>query len=120
MSYSVREIGEPSTVATGAGAALSGAAAGAAACWPFPHAVSKTAAMAVTMDARVQGVLKNWVICFLYAKKKRLRPKANAPGGGSLALNGAFSPIFHALASATGCMPHRITNVVSVSVHRGQ
>src|SRR5271170_934047 len=85
-------MGEPSTVATGAAAGFSGAV-GAEACWPFPHAAINTA-MAVTMDARVHGVLKNWVICFLYAKKKRLRPKAYAPGGGSLALNSAISPIF--------------------------
>src|ERR1700685_1840497 len=93
MSYSAREMGEPSTVATGAGAALSATAGAAACCWPFPHAAINTT-MAVTMDARVHGVLKNWVICFLYAKKKRLRPKAYAPGGGSLALNSAISPIF--------------------------
>src|SRR5271167_3533075 len=92
MSYSTRETGEPSTVATGAAAGFSGAL-GAEACWPFPHAAINTA-MAVTMDARAHGVLKNWVICFLYAKKKRLRPKAYAPGGGSLALNVGISPIF--------------------------
>src|SRR5271155_3391700 len=86
-------MGEPSTVATGAGAALSATAGAAACCWPFPHAAIKTT-MAVTMDARAHGVLKNWVICFLYAKKKRLRPKAYAPGGGSLALNVGISPIF--------------------------
>src|SRR5580692_12644788 len=96
MSYSAREMGVPSTVAIGAGAVLSVAVAGAAACWPFPHAAINTT-MAVTMDTRVHGVLKKWVICFLYAKKKRLRPKAYAPGGGSLALNGAISPIFWSL-----------------------
>src|SRR5271165_1849995 len=69
MSYSVREMGEPSTVATGAGAALSATAGAAACCWPFPHAAINTT-MAVTMDARVHGVLKKWVICILYAKKK--------------------------------------------------
>jgi hypothetical protein len=36
--------------------------------------------MAVTMDTRVHGVLRKWVIGFLYAKKKHYGRRPSRPG----------------------------------------
>src|ERR1700675_4358467 len=83
-------MGEPSTVATGGAAGFSGTA-GAAACWPFPQAAISTA-VAVTMDRRVHGVLKNWVIGILYAKKKALWPKGRCARGRQFSLK---RPVSH-------------------------
>src|SRR5579859_1188269 len=86
MSYAVREIGVPSTVATGAGAdaAALSVAADVAACWPFPQAATHTA-KAVTVATRIHGVLKNWLIWSSTQKKSDCGQTADAPGGGSLA-----------------------------------
>src|ERR1700722_5765952 len=90
MSYSTREIGVPSMVATGAGAgaAALSVAAGVAPCWPFPQAVITTTS-AVTVAIRIHGVLKNWLIWSSTQKKSDYGQVADAPGGGSLASTGA-------------------------------
>src|ERR1700723_2219151 len=90
MSYSVREIGVPSIVATGGvtGAAALSVGAGVAACWPFPQAATHTA-NAVTVAIRIHGVLKNWLIWSSTQKKSDYGQVADAPGGGSLASTGA-------------------------------
>src|SRR5580704_17116837 len=70
MSYSVRDIGVPFTMATGAATGLSaaGAGAGAAACCVLPQAVKM--ATAATVDTTVHVVRKNWLIGILFAKKR--------------------------------------------------
>src|SRR6266436_5983140 len=86
MSYSRREIGVPSMLATGAGAvaAALSVAAGVAACWPFPHAAIINA-NAATVAIRIHGVLENWLIWSSTQKKSDYGHSADAPGGGSLA-----------------------------------
>src|ERR1700690_3418111 len=98
MSYSVREIGVPSLVATGgaAGAAALSVGAGVAAGWPFPQAATQTGNSG-TGAMRIQGLLENWLIWSSTQKKSDYGQVADAPGGGSLASTGGISPIFDAV-----------------------
>src|SRR6267154_2462470 len=97
MSYSRREIGVPSMLATGAGAvaAALSVAAGVAACWPFPHAAIINA-NAATVAIRIHGVLENWLIWSSTQKKKRLWPFGRRARGRQFSVNNAISPIFDA------------------------
>src|ERR1700678_2289482 len=107
MSYSTREIGVPSMVATGGvagAAALSGAGAGV--CWPFPQAVTLTA-NAVRMAIRIHGVLKNWLICSSTQKKSDYGHGGQRARGRQFSLNSAISPIFDAFCAAKRPLPRR-------------
>src|SRR5260221_3995334 len=87
MSYSVREPGVPSMLATGGTAGAAGFS-GAAGAWLLPQAVTLTA-NAIRMAMRVQGVLENWLIWSSTQKKSDYgHSLASAPGGGSLASTG--------------------------------
>src|ERR1700723_2930307 len=101
MSYSTREIGVPSTVATGGGAG-----AGGGVCWPFPQAVTLTA-NAVRMAIRIHGVLKNWLICSSTQKKSDYGLSGQRARGRQFSLNRAISPIFDAFCACKRPLPRR-------------
>src|SRR5258708_21490297 len=95
MSYSTREMGVPSMLATGAGAG--GAAfSGAAGAWPLPQAVTRTA-NAIRMAMRVHGVLKNWLIWSSTQKKSDYGHIGQRARGRQFSLNRPISPIFDAV-----------------------
>src|ERR1700679_812268 len=107
MSYSTREIGVPSTVATGGvagAAAFSGAGGGV--CWPFPQAVTLTA-NAVRMAIRIHGVLKNWLICSSTQKKSDYGLGGQRARGRQFSLNRAISPIFDAFCACKPALSRR-------------
>src|SRR5258708_670252 len=95
MSYSVREMGVPSMLATG-GAAGAARLFGGAGAWPLPQAVTLTA-NAIRMAMRVQGVLENWLIWSSTQKKSDYGHIGQRARGRQFSLNRAISPIFDAI-----------------------